>query len=224
MSKKQNYFINLKIVFYIFLAILSCTYIFSHEKMWISTRNISSTNNEIFQELNKLEVKDKDPKINYKRENFGKGWQIDENGCNTRNRILKRDLKDTTEDKACKIITGKLLDPYTNEEKYFDKNKDASSVQIDHVVALSDAWQKGAQKISLEKRIELANDPLNLLAVDGAKNKQKGDSDASQWLPPNKKFQCQYISRQVKVKYKYALWVTAAEKEAMNRVLSTCEN
>ena len=91
MSKKQNYFTNRKIVFYIFLAILSCTYIFSHEKMWISTRNISSTNNEIFQELNKLEVKDKDPKINYKRENFGKGWQIDENGCNTRNRILKRD-------------------------------------------------------------------------------------------------------------------------------------
>ena len=95
-------------------------------------------------------------------------------------------------------------------------------MQIDHVVALSDAWQKGAQQLTAEQRVQLANDPLNLLAVDGPANQAKSDADAATWLPPHKPFHCQYVARQVAVKRKYQLWVTEAEKEAMIRILLSC--
>jgi hypothetical protein len=95
-------------------------------------------------------------------------------------------------------------------------------VQIDHVVALSDAWQKGAQAIEFSDRVVFANDPLNLLAVDGPANQKKGDSDAASWLPSNRQFRCQYVARQIAVKQKYSLWVTEAEKAAMKRVLNGC--
>jgi hypothetical protein len=90
------------------------------------------------------------------------------------------------------------------------------------VVALSDAWQKGAQQLTVEQRYQLANDPLNLLAVDGQANNNKSDADAATWLPPNKNYRCQYIARQIAVKQKYTLWVTTAEHDAMLRVLQGC--
>ena len=93
-----------------------------------------------------------------------------------------------------------------------------------HIVALSDAWQKGAQQLTKERRQQLANDPLELLAVDGPANQQKGDGDAATWLPKNKAFRCTYIERQVIVKQKYSLWVTDAEKTAMIDVLKSCTN
>jgi hypothetical protein len=89
-------------------------------------------------------------------------------------------------------------------------------------VALSDAWQKGAQKLSFASRVQFANDPLNLLAVDGPTNSSKGDSDAATWLPPNKAYRCAYVARQVAVKRKYQLWVTSAERDAIARVLKAC--
>ena len=95
-------------------------------------------------------------------------------------------------------------------------------MQIDHVVALSDSWQKGAQQWDTAKREAFANDPLNLLAADGPLNQQKGDGDTATWLPPNKAFRCAYVARQVGVKYTYGLWVTQAEQDAMVGVLSTC--
>ncbi|MFD6062383.1 HNH endonuclease family protein [Rhodococcus wratislaviensis] len=91
-----------------------------------------------------------------------------------------------------------------------------------HVVALSDAWQKGAQQLSPEQRRDLANDPRNLQAVDGPTNSQKSDSDAASWLPPNKAYRCTYVSRQIDVKALYRLWVTQAEKDAMSQVLHSC--
>jgi hypothetical protein len=120
-------------------------------------------------------------------------------------------------------MSGLLHDPYTGKDITFTRGIDTSSaVQIDHVVALSDAWQTGAQQLSANQREQLANDPLELLAVDGPANQQKSDGDAATWLPPNKPFRCQYIARQIAVKAKYMLWVTAAEKEAMQRVLASC--
>ena len=95
-------------------------------------------------------------------------------------------------------------------------------MDIDHLVALSDAWQKGAARWAAGKRLALANDPLNLLAVDSSTNRSKGDGDAATWLPPNKSFRCTYVARQVAVKGKYGVWVTAAERDAMNRVLTAC--
>ena len=173
--------------------------------------------------LEMLPVKGRAPKTGYKRAQFGDGWAKLGN-CDTRNLILQRDLKDTIlEDDKCKVRTGALNDPYTGKDIAFTRGASTSAaVQIDHVVALSNAWQTGAQQLSAERRVQLANDPLELLAVDGPANQQKGDGDAATWLPSNKPFRCQYIARQIAVKRKYVLWVTESEKAAMARVLSSC--
>jgi hypothetical protein len=119
------------------------------------------------------------------------------------------------------VIVGVLADPYTGTDLTFAKAR-ASDVQIDHVVALSNAWQTGAQQLDAETRRALANDPLELLAVDGRANQQKGDGDAATWLPANRSFRCRYVARQVAVKARYRLWTTAAEHAAIARVLDSC--
>ena len=174
-----------------------------------------------------LPVKGRAPKTGYARTQFGAAWSdVDHNGCDTRNDILKRDMTNVTFKPGthdCVVKTGTLNDPYTGKTINFVRGQHTSTaVQIDHVVALSDAWQKGAQQLSADQRLQLANDPYNLLAVDGPANQQKSDSDAASWLPSNKSFRCQYVARQIGVKHKYALWVTQAEKDAMTSVLSGC--
>ena len=174
-----------------------------------------------------LPIKGRAPKTGYSRAEFGQAWaDVDRNGCDTRNDILDRDLtaktfKPGTRD--CLVLTGVLADPYTASTIDFIRGASTSSaVQIDHVVALNDAWQKGAQQLSVERRTALANDPLNLLAVDGPANQQKGAGDAATWLPPNKSYRCDYVARQISVKATYSLWVTQAEHDAMARVLGDC--
>lgn len=173
--------------------------------------------------LHELEVKGRAPKTGYSRSEFGSGW-ADLNGCDTRNKILNRDLTEVIVDQdACKILGGKLDDPYTKKIISFTRGELTSqNVQIDHVVALSDSWQKGAQYLEVDRRLEFANDPLNLLAVEGEANQEKGDSDAASWLPPNKDYRCRYVARQIAVKSKYKLWVTKAELDAIKRVLASC--
>jgi deoxycytidylate deaminase len=172
--------------------------------------------------LGELEVKGRAPKTGYTRAQFGDGWDSIQ-GCDTRNTILKRDLTAIVTNEKCQVVSGTLNDPYTGAAIMFTRGETSSSdVQIDHVVALSDAWQKGAQQLSKTQRVTLANDPLELLAVDGTANQQKSDGDAATWLPPNKTFRCQYVARQIAVKKKYTLWVTAAEKEAIIGILSAC--
>lgn len=174
--------------------------------------------------LAKLEIKGRAPKTDYSRDKFYDNWPS-ENGCNLRQRILKRDFGDTAvlDSDNCTVISGSFYEPYTGEEMNFtERSQISKGVQIDHIVALSDAWQKGAQYFSSEKRFEIATDPLNLVAVDSSANQQKSDGDAATWLPKNKSFRCQYVARQVSVKYKYNLWVTDAEKDAISSVLSNC--
>jgi hypothetical protein len=176
--------------------------------------------------LAKILVKGRAPKTGYDRDLFSDGWG-DIGECDTRNYILRRDLKSITwrSSPRCTVATGILNDPYTAKKIYFVRGVGTSNaVQVDHVVAVSDAWQKGAQKLSSSSRYAFYNDPLNLLAVDGPTNSQKSDSDAASWLPPNRKYWCSYVSRQIAVKYKYKLWVTSAEKSSMLRVLKTCPN
>jgi hypothetical protein len=174
--------------------------------------------------LNTIAVKGRAAKTGYERSQFGDGWS-DAGGCDTRNIILWRDLTNATRADGCKIGSGTLNDPYTGKIIQFVRGSSTSSlVQIDHVVALSNAWQTGAQTLDKSMRVTLANDPLELLAVDGAANQQKGDGDAATWLPSNKPFRCQYAARQIAVKAKYNLWVTSAEKAALLRVLGTCPN
>jgi len=179
-----------------------------------------------------LVVKGRAPKTGYQRADFGPAWTDDalvpdgHNGCDTRNDILRRDLDPVSVrsgTNGCLVLSGTLADPYTGTQIAFTRGLGTSTtVQIDHVVALGDSWQKGAQSWSQDERTAFANDPLNLLAVKGSVNESKGDGDTATWLPPNKAIRCTYVARQVSVKAKYALWTTSAERVAMERVLSRC--
>jgi hypothetical protein len=173
-----------------------------------------------------LPIKGRAPKTGYDRALFGQAWaDVDRNGCDTRNDILQRDLTGITFTNSvpCKVQSGTLADPYTGTSISFLRGSGTSSkVQIDHVVALSDAWQKGAQQLTTEQRTAFANDPLNLQATDGPTNQKKRDGDAATWLPPNKGFRCEYVARQISVKATYSLWVTQAEHDAMARILADC--
>ncbi|MBB5119425.1 HNH endonuclease family protein [Streptomyces eurocidicus] len=181
--------------------------------------------------LAELPVKAAASKDGYDRaKSFGTAWSDKTdapgsgNKCDTRNDILRRDLKDPVFDdgKKCVITSGTLADPYTGKTISFQRGGGGGSVDIDHAVALSAAWQTGAQKLTQAKREALANDPLNLIAADGPANRAKGDKDAAAWLPPNKSFACPYVARQIAVKKEYKLWVTSDEGAAMRKVLDTC--
>ncbi len=177
--------------------------------------------------LETLAVKGRAPKTGYTRAQFGPAWaDVDRNGCDTRNDILKRDLTSITyraKTRNCVVESGTLVDRYSGETINFVKgNISSMEVQIDHVVALSNAWQTGAFKLTADQRRALSNDPLNLFAVKGRLNSQKGDGDAATWLPPLKSFRCNYVAQQIAVKAKYSLWVTAPEKAAMVSILAKC--
>ena len=123
----------------------------------------------------------------------------------------------------CVVERGSMVDPYTGDEVSFVRGVQPYAIEIDHVVALSDAWQKGAQQWSPEKRIQFGNDPRNLIATSRKANQAKKNSDAATWLPPNKSFRCTYVTRQIEVKASYGLWVTASERDAMEAILTGCE-
>ena len=175
--------------------------------------------------LDTLTVQGRGPKTGYSREAFGPRWaDVDRNGCDTRNDVLNRDLAAKTwraGTRQCVVVAGVLRDPYSGRRLVFAK-ADAEAVQIDHVVALSDAWQKGAAQWDAARREAFANDPLNLLAVDGPTNSQKSDGDAATWLPPRRSYRCRFVARQVAVKAKWGLSVTPAEHDAIGRVLARC--
>lgn len=180
-----------------------------------------------------LTVKGKAPKTGYGRDEFGPSWTdnvegipLSDNGCDTRNDILARDMTDVMlrDGDDCIVESGVLHDPYTDTTINFERGRGTSSdVQIDHVVALANSWQTGAQNLSEQQRRQIANDPRNLFASDGPANMSKGDGDAATWLPPNKGFRCRYVATQINVKDLYNLWVTQPEKDAMSRVLSKCQ-
>jgi hypothetical protein len=177
--------------------------------------------------LETLLVKGRAPKTGYSREAFGPSWaDTDYNGCDTRNDMLRRDLTEVVSKPGtdgCLVLEGRLSDPYSGELISFVRGEGTSDdVQIDHVVSLSNAWQTGMFQRGPEERRIFANDPLNLLAVQGWLNQQKGDGDAATWLPPLKSYRCEFVARQIAVKAAYRLWLTPPEKQAMLRILRTC--
>ena len=210
------------------IAFTSFSLVSPSSKYQIEILELAAANGAEFDPIKALEtlaVKGRAPKTGYSRSAFGPAWaDVDRNGCDTRNDILKRDLTQVTyraKTKDCVVESGVLLDPFSGENINFQRGEKTSAlVQIDHVVALSNAWQTGIFKADLATRKNFANDPLNLLAVKGSLNSQKGDGDAATWLPPNKQFRCDYVSRQVEVKVKYGLWVTKPERDAILRILS----
>ena len=171
-----------------------------------------------------LAVKGRAPMTGYQRvAKFGEPWvDVDRNGCDTRDDVLRRDLTGVS-GTSCTVRSGVLHDPYTGTTIRFVRGERTSeAVQIDHVVPLADAWRTGAQRLTKAQRTALANDPVNLFAVDGPTNTRKSDGDAATWLPPVKSFRCTYVAHQIAVKRTYSLWVTKAEKAAMERVLARC--
>jgi hypothetical protein len=183
--------------------------------------------------LESLPVKGRVPKTGYERSLFGESWTDDvtvalgHNGCDTRNDILRRDLVDVVlkpGSNGCAALSGILNDPYTGTAVEFERGPNTSAlVQIDHVVALSDAWQTGAAQLDPFARSNFANDPLNLQTTIGWVNQQKGDADAASWLPPNKAYRCPFVTRIVDIKSAYNLWVTPAEHDAIASVLAQCD-
>jgi len=177
-------------------------------------------------ELSGLATTTTSPAHPYDRNAFGQAWSdVDHNGCDTRNDILARDLTATTVKPAtdgCVIASGVLADPYTGRTISFVRGEHSADVQIDHVVALANAWASGASTWTSARRLAYANDPRNLLAVDGMANQDKSASDASQWLPPSTGYRCVYVVKQIDVKSTYGLSVTPAESHAMAKALDGC--
>ena len=177
--------------------------------------------------LAQLSVNDDPSTAGYDRDAFGyRAYDTDRNGCDTRNDILRRDLTDVTlkdGTHGCVVLSGTLADPYSGTRIAFTRGTATSNdVQIDHVVALGDAWRSGAAAWTDDERHQLGNDPLNLRAVSGPLNTQKGDKAADAWLPPNTAYRCGYVAQQIGVKLTYTLTVTTSERDAMAAVLSSC--
>ncbi len=157
---------------------------------------------------------------------FGPAWaDVDRNGCDTRNDILRRDLigdvaREGTH--GCVIEYGILYDPYTGQMVEFERGPDSDEVQIDHVVALADAWRSGAASWPQEQRQWFANDPRNLRATIGEINQEKGDSGPAEWRPPNEEYWCEYAATYVTVKFEYRLTVTPEDADALADMLADC--
>jgi hypothetical protein len=193
---------------------------------------VADTAADTLAKLDTVAIKGRAPKTGYDRDLFGERWTDDvtveygRNGCDTRNDILRRDLVDVVSkpgSNGCAVLSGVLNDPYTGNVVEFRRGPGTSAeVQIDHVVALSDAWQKGAQQWDEFTRRNFGNDPLNLQTTIGWVNQEKGDGDAATWLPPNVSYRCAYVTRIVDIKAAYGLWVTPAEHDAIARVLADC--
>lgn len=170
-----------------------------------------------------LAVKGRAPMTGYARDRFGQAWlDADRNGCDTRNDVLAEHLTQVVlKANSCRVQTGVYADPYTGDRIDY-RYGHGHLIDVDHVVAMGNSWATGASRWGIKKRAAFANDPLNLLPAGAWANRQKGDSDAASWLPPNRGFRCAYVARQVAVKQKYGLWVTAPEKAAIGRVLASC--
>ena len=181
-------------------------------------------------QLKALQVRGWDRTSDFQRSQFGEAWSDDvnvefgHNGCNTRDDILRRDLKRlVVRPFTCFAQSGTLLEPYTGATIEFVRGpRTSNSIEIDHVVSLADAWYKGARAWDPQRRLDFANDPRNLLAVSPQANFDKAFRDAASWLPPNTAFRCDFVARQVEVKTAYGLWLSAKEKSAMTDVLSRC--
>ncbi|WP_284301793.1 HNH endonuclease family protein [Homoserinibacter gongjuensis] len=168
-----------------------------------------------------------DQATGYLRSAFGAGWRDpDRNGCDTRNDILARDLADVmfrpgTHD--CVVTSGTLLDPYTGMTIHFVRgNVTSEAVQIDHIVPLAWAWRNGAYAWDEKRRVEFANDPDNLLAVDGPTNMSKSDLGPAEWLPPSDAFECHYAAAFVSVLGKYSLSIPRSDRQALVETLHGC--
>ncbi|MGC5246850.1 HNH endonuclease family protein [Gordonia sp. DT219] len=168
----------------------------------------------------------------YERGAFGVAWtdavsvRGGHNGCDTRNDILRRDLSDVTVGpvRSCPsaILSGEFRSPYTGDTVVFRRDRGATAAQIDHIVPLALSWDMGAWSWPAERRADFANDPANLVAVDGESNQAKSDAEPAVWMPPLTAFHCRYAVQFVEVVAGYGLSIEMASRKVLADVLESC--
>jgi hypothetical protein len=146
------------------------------------------------------------------------GWEAPDTSCDARDASLIRDGESVEVGEGCDVVSGEWVDPYAGETL-----TDSSSVDIDHIVPLANAWRSGADEWDEPLREEFANTPTNLLSTDAGENRSKGDRGPEAWRPPDEGAWCDYSVRWVSVKSEYELSVNEAEKSALEEMLATCE-
>lgn len=171
-----------------------------------------------------LEIREPGAERDYDRKAFGPAWEdVDGNGCDTRNDILARDLsRDELDDDGCTLLSGVLKDPYTGKVIDFVRSKGGSQIDIDHMIPLGAAWEAGASEWTDEKRLQYANDPLVLLAVDAGANRSKSDQTISEWVPTNEAVACQYGASWVMIADEYGLSISPADHEVLTGLVEKC--
>ncbi|MFD0437247.1 HNH endonuclease family protein [Streptomyces chartreusis] len=181
-------------------------------------------------QLNDLTVRAQSTLAGYSRDAFGPAWsdagtvEMSGNFCPTRQDVLARDLDDVVRaGDGCTVLSGVLHDRYTGRTIDFKRGPRTSmAVQIDHIVPLALGWRSGARELTAEQKLNYANDPENVIATGGSTNAGKGAKDAAAWMPPRAEAHCWYATAQVRVKTKYRLSVTPAEKAALRTALESC--
>lgn len=173
--------------------------------------------------IKRLRVKGFGSNTGYARTRYGENWADSavgvpyaRNGCRTRDDLLARDGQNVKyrAGSSCEVVSMELTDPYTGRLIHWHKDN-ADAVQVDHVVPLNYGWRMGAPRWAMTKRIDFANDPLNLLPVDGDANEEKDAAGPSSWLPPRRGIRCAYVTRFAQVALKYDVPVTSADKKIM---------
>lgn len=156
----------------------------------------------------------------YRRDLF-RHW-VDDDGdqCNTREEVLISESRGNpqVDPFGCKVVAGDWVSPYDGL-----RHADPSDLDIDHVVALKEAWDSGAWSWSPSRRRAFANDlsdPRSLIAVTAGVNRSKGDKDPSNWIPPNSSYVCTYLSDWVAIKAHWGLSMDQSEFGRVRKILS----
>lgn len=165
-----------------------------------------------------LTVKAEGSTSGYSRDLFPH-WITQSGTCDTRDQVLKRDGTGVTVDSQCEPTAGSWYSVY--DATWVE---DDSSIDIDHIVPLAEAWKSGANTWSTSRRQQFANDLTiaQLIAVTASSNRSKGDKDPSAWKPPNTSVHCIYAREWIWVKHTYGLSLQSAEKTALQQMLGTC--
>lgn len=184
----------------------------------------SVTGKQLRNQLQRVDVvPEREEREGYDRDaQFGE-W-VEHDGCDTRDRVLARDLtKVTYEPGSCGVATGVLHDHYTGETIHFDSEADPNAVQIDHILAPKLLYDMHAMQGNRSRRVAFANDPANLIAVDGSTNMSKQDDGPGQWLPPNEAFRCDYVSEFLAMARKYDVPISADDAAAVTEQAPYCK-
>ncbi len=159
--------------------------------------------------------------VGYDRDLFPHWKDLDGDGCDTRKEVLIRDSRSAAVvGSSCTVTTGNWYSPYDGATW-----TNPSDVDIDHVVALNEAWQSGAYAWTTQQRTNYANDLTDsrtLLAVTDSVNQSKSDKDPTQWLPPLVEYRCAYLANWVSVKVRWSLTMDEAEHAAVKTALAGC--